>query len=144
METIGPMGFTFGRYLIGAGVIIPLALYEARKVNLLHAQEGPKPPFRGIWSGPDDVWGLRCNKPPYLHQCGKCGLFNRVICAVGTIIAAFLLRRHANKYLASRVVIDGGKLFAFGTSSLDAQFGDLLIIGGAFLGWPYFIDPACS
>ena len=33
METIGPMGFTFGRYLIGAGVIIPLALYEARKVN---------------------------------------------------------------------------------------------------------------
>ena len=35
METIGPMGFTFGRYLIGAGVIIPLALYEARKVNLL-------------------------------------------------------------------------------------------------------------
>ena len=35
METIGPMGFTFGRYLIGAGVIIPLALYEARRVNLL-------------------------------------------------------------------------------------------------------------
>ena len=37
METIGPMGFTFGRYLIGAGVIIPLALYEARKVNLFNA-----------------------------------------------------------------------------------------------------------
>ena len=39
METIGPMGFTFGRYLIGASVIIPLALYEARKVNLLEARK---------------------------------------------------------------------------------------------------------
>ena len=36
METIGPLGFTFGRYLIGAAVIIPFALQEARKVNLLH------------------------------------------------------------------------------------------------------------
>ena len=37
METIGPLGFTFGRYLIGAAVIIPFALYEARKVNLLQS-----------------------------------------------------------------------------------------------------------
>ncbi|MBT5574360.1 MAG: EamA family transporter, partial [Alphaproteobacteria bacterium] len=32
METIGPMGFTFGRYLIGAVVIVPFALYESRKI----------------------------------------------------------------------------------------------------------------
>ena len=37
METIGPMGFTFGRYLISAVVIVPFALYESRKINLIAA-----------------------------------------------------------------------------------------------------------
>ena len=34
-ETIGPIGFTFGQYVIGALALFPLAIYEARKINLL-------------------------------------------------------------------------------------------------------------
>ena len=34
METIGPMGFTFGRYVIGSAALLPLAIYEATKINL--------------------------------------------------------------------------------------------------------------
>ena len=28
METIGPMGFTFGRYDIGPAILFPLAIFE--------------------------------------------------------------------------------------------------------------------
>ena len=37
METIGPMGFTFGRYVIGAAILLPLAILEMTKVNLYTA-----------------------------------------------------------------------------------------------------------
>ena len=37
METIGPMGFTFGRYVIGALALLPLAIHETGKTNLLQA-----------------------------------------------------------------------------------------------------------
>ena len=37
METIGPMGFTFGRYVIGAAILLPLAILEIKKVNLFNA-----------------------------------------------------------------------------------------------------------
>ena len=37
METIGPMGFTFGRYVIGAAILLPLAIFEMKKVNLFTA-----------------------------------------------------------------------------------------------------------
>ena len=36
METIGPMGFTLARYVIGMLVVLPLALYEAQNVSLIH------------------------------------------------------------------------------------------------------------
>ena len=34
METIGPMTFTAIRYLIGALTVLPLAIFEARRVSL--------------------------------------------------------------------------------------------------------------
>ena len=52
METIGPMGFTFARYLIGAGVILPFALYEAKQVNLRDAlKKDPKLNYAAVGLG---------------------------------------------------------------------------------------------
>ena len=47
METIGPMGFTFGRYVIGALALLPLAIHETGKTNLLQAMGKDKRLFVG-------------------------------------------------------------------------------------------------
>ena len=50
METIGPMGFTFGRYVIGALALVPLAIYEAGKTSLLQAMWQDKRLCAGAFS----------------------------------------------------------------------------------------------
>ncbi|NDA15742.1 MAG: hypothetical protein EBZ14_10930 [Gammaproteobacteria bacterium] len=43
METIGPMGFTFSRYLMGALFILPLALFESRRTSFRrHIADRPR------------------------------------------------------------------------------------------------------
>jgi drug/metabolite transporter (DMT)-like permease len=35
METLGPLGFTAARFLVGAIALLPIALFEARRVSLI-------------------------------------------------------------------------------------------------------------
>ena len=110
METIGPMGFTFGRYLIGAGVIIPFALYEARKVNLLEAlKKDQSLNFAAFGLGLMMFGGIGLQQTALLYtNVANAAFLTALICAVGTThCRIFLAPACANKYLASCIVIDG-------------------------------------
>ena len=147
METIGPMGFTFGRYLIGAGVIIPLALYEARKVNLFQAlKKDQSLNFAAFGLGLMMFGGIGLQQTALLYtNVANAAFLTALYVPLVPLIAAFFLRRHVplNIWPAALLSMVGSYLLS-GTSSLNAQFGDLLIIGGAFFGHSHFIDPACS
>ena len=70
METIGPMGFTFARYLIGASVILPFALYEAKKVNLLDAlKKDPKLNYAAVGLGLMMFGGIGLQQTALLYTC---------------------------------------------------------------------------
>ena len=135
METIGPMGFTFGRYLIGAGVIIPLALYEARKVNLFEALTKYRSlNFAAFGLGLMMFGGIGLQQTAILYtNVANAAFLTALYVPLVPLIAAFFLGRHVpiNIWPAVFLSMTGSYLLS-GTSSLDAQFGDLLIIGGAF------------
>jgi drug/metabolite transporter (DMT)-like permease len=135
METIGPMGFTFGRYLIGAGIIIPLALYEARKVSLRQALKKDQKLYFGVFGlGVIMFGGIGLQQTALLYtNVANAAFLTALYVPLVPLIAAFFLRRHVplNIWPAVLLSLTGSYLLS-GSSSLDAQFGDLLIIGGAF------------
>ena len=135
METIGPMGFTFGRYLIGASVIFPFALYEARRVNLLYAlKKDQSLNLAAFGLGLLMFGGIGLQQTALLYtKVANAAFLTALYVPLVPLIAAFFLRRYvpANIWPAVLFSMVGSYLLS-GTSSLEAQFGDLLIIGGAF------------
>ena len=134
METIGPMGFTFGRYLIGAGVIIPLALYEARRINLLETlKKDRRLNFAAFGLGLMMFGGIGLQQTALLYtSVANAAFLTALYVPLVPLIAAFFLRRHVPMNIWPAVLLSmAGSYLLSGTSSLDAQFGDLLIIGGA-------------
>ena len=135
METIGPMGFTFARYLIGAGVILPFALYEAKQVNLLSAlKKDPKLNYAAVGLGLMMFGGIGLQQTALLYtNVANAAFLTALYVPLVPLIAAFWLRRHVPLNIWPAVLLSmAGSYLLSGTSSLDAQFGDLLIIGGAF------------
>ena len=135
METIGPMAFTFGRYLIGAAVIIPLALYEARRVNLLRALvKDQQLNFAAFCLGLMMFGGIGLQQTALLYtNVANAAFLTALYVPLVPLIAAFLLRRHVPINIWPAVLLSmAGSYLLSGTSSHHAQFGDLLIIGGAF------------
>ena len=135
METIGPMGFTFARYLIGAGVILPFALYEAKQVNLLDAlKKDPKLNYAAVGLGLMMFGGIGLQQTALLYtNVANAAFLTALYVPLVPLIAAFCLRRHVPLNIWPAVLLSmAGSYLLSGTSSLDAQFGDLLIIGGAF------------
>ena len=135
METIGPMGFTFARYLIGAGVVLPFALYEAKQVNLLNAlKKDPKLNYVAVCLGLMMFGGIGLQQTALLYtNVANAAFLTALYVPLVPLIAAFWLRRHVPLNIWPAVLLSmAGSYLLSGTSSLDAQFGDLLIIGGAF------------
>jgi len=135
METIGPMGFTFARYLIGAGVILPFALYEAKQVNLLSAlKKDPKLNYAAVGLGLMMSGGIGLQQTALLYtNVANAAFLTALYVPLVPLIAAFWLRQHVPLNIWPAVLLSmAGSYLLSGTSSLDAQFGDLLIIGGAF------------
>ena len=135
METIGPMGFNFGRYLIGSVIIIPFALYEARRVNLFHAlKKDTNLNVMAFGLGLMMFGGIGMQQTALLYTTvANAAFLTALYVPLVPLIAAFLLHRHVpmNIWPAVLLSVTGSYLLS-GTSSLDAQIGDLLIIGGAF------------
>ena len=135
METIGPMGFTFGRYLIGAVVIVPFALYESRKINLIAALRKDKQlGFETFGLGAVMFGGIGLQQTALLYtNVANAAFLTALYVPLVPLIAAVFLRRHVPLNIWPAVLLSmAGSYLLSGTSSLDAQFGDLLIVGGAF------------
>lgn len=135
METIGPMGFTFGRYVIGTLVLVPLAIWEARKVSLMSAMVKDR---RLCWEafglGLFMFGGIGLQQTALIYtNVANAAFLTALYVPLVPLIAAVFLRRYVAMNIWPAVVISlVGSFLLSGTSSLSAQFGDLLIVGGAF------------
>ena len=135
METIGPLGFTFGRYLIGAAVVIPFALHEARKVNLFHfLKKDYRLNLAAFFLGLMMFGGIGLQQTALLYtNVANAAFLTALYVPLVPLIAAFFLGRNVPTNIWPAVLLSlTGSYLLSGTSSLDAQFGDLLIIAGAF------------
>ena len=96
METIGPMGFTFGRYLIGAVVIVPFALYESRKINLIAALRKDKQlAFETFGLGAVMFGGIGLQQTALLYtNVANAAFLTALYVPLVPLIAAVFLRRH--------------------------------------------------
>ncbi|MDC3235089.1 DMT family transporter [Candidatus Puniceispirillum sp.] len=135
METIGPMGFTFGRYLIGALALAPLAIYETGKISLLAAMRQDKRLCAGALSlGVFMFGGIGLQQTALLYtNVANAAFLTAFYVPLVPLIAALFLRRHIPLNIWPAVIVSlVGSYLLSGTSNLTAQFGDLLTIGGAF------------
>ena len=135
METIGPMGFTFGRYLIGALTLLPLAIHEYGKTNLVQAMRRDRRLCAGALSlGVFMFGGIGLQQTALLYtNVANAAFLTAFYVPLVPLIAAFFLRRHIPFNIWPAVIVSlVGSYLLSGTSDLNAQFGDLLIIGGAF------------
>ncbi len=135
METIGPLGFTFGRYVIGAFALLPLALYEAGKINLARAMRQDNWLCLGaVGLGVFMFGGIALQQTALLYtNVANAAFLTAFYVPLVPLIAALFLRRHIPLNIWPAVIISiVGSYLLSGTSSLSAQFGDLLIIVGAF------------
>ncbi len=135
METIGPMGFTFGRYVIGALALLPLALYEATKLNLLQAMRRDKRLcVEALGLGVFMFGGIGFQQTALLYtNVANAAFLTALYVPLVPLIAALFLRRHIPLNIWPAVIISLiGSYLLSGTSSLTGQFGDVLIICGSF------------
>ncbi len=135
METIGPLGFTFGRYVIGAFALLPLAIHEAGKINLAGAMRQDKRLCLGaLGLGVFMFGGISLQQTALLYtNVANAAFLTAFYVPLVPLIAALVLRRHVPLNIWPAVIISiVGSYLLSGTSSLSAQFGDLLIIVGAF------------
>ena len=137
METVGPMGFTFGRYVIGGLALLPLAIHEAGKNNLMQAMLQNKRLCKGALSlGVLMFGGIGLQQTALLYtNVANAAFLTAFYVPLVPLIAALFLRRHIPLNIWPAVIVSlTGSYLLSGTSDLTAQFGDLLIIGGAFFG----------
>lgn len=135
METIGPMGFTFGRYVIGTLVLMPLAIWEARKVSLMSAMVKDRRLCWGAFGlGLFMFGGIGLQQTALIYtNVANAAFLTALYVPLVPLIAAVFLRRYVAMNIWPAVVISlVGSFLLSGKSSLSAQFGDLLIVGGAF------------
>ena len=135
METIGPMGFTFGRYLIGAAVILPFALFELRQVNLIEKlRKDKKLAVEAFGLGAMMFGGIGLQQTALLYtSVANAAFLTALYVPLVPLIAALFLHRNVPLNIWPAVVLSiFGSFLLSGTSSLGGQFGDILIIGGAF------------
>ena len=135
METIGPMGFTFGRYVIGAAILLPLTIFEMKKVNLFTAMRQNRQICLGAFGlGVFMFGGIGLQQTALVYtNVANAAFLTALYVPLVPLIAALFLRRHVALNIWPAVVISlFGSFLLSGTSSLEAQFGDLLIVGGAF------------
>ena len=96
METIGPMGFTFGRYVIGALALLPLAIHETGKTNLLQAMGKDKRLCVGaLCLGVFMFGGIGLQQTALLYtNVANAAFLTAFYVPLVPLIAALFLRRH--------------------------------------------------
>ncbi len=135
MDTIGPMAFTFSRYVMGSLFILPLAALESRKTSLVqHVNNTPR---LGIGVGCLGIFmffGMGLQQTALLYtSVANAAFLTALYVPLVPLIVALVLRRAValNVWLAVILSLIGSFLLS-GASAINAQFGDLLTVLGAF------------
>ena len=132
-----PHGITFGRYLIGALALLPLAVHEIGKTNLMQAmQQDKRLCVEALCLGLFMFGGIGLQQTALLYtNVANAAFLTAFYVPLVPLIAALLLRRRIPLNIWPAVIISlVGSYLLSGTSDLTAQFGDLLILVGAFFG----------
>jgi drug/metabolite transporter (DMT)-like permease len=134
METIGPMGFTFSRYLMGALFILPLALFESRRTSFRrHVADRPRLGVGAVALGGLMFCGMALQQTALLYtSVANAAFLTALYVPLVPLIAALFLRRKValNVWPAVALSLLGSFLLS-GTSGLAAQLGDWLTAFGA-------------
>ena len=137
METMGPYGFTFVRFVIGAAALLPFALLEARRVRLSRAAREAAPG----WVLPAGIIGLGATMAvgSLLQQIalGHTSVANTaflttlyvpLVPVLGLLLVGRRIRRL--RWFAVAVFVPGSALLT-GASPAGAVFGDIIVAVGA-------------
>ena len=122
---------------------LPLAVHEIGKTNLMQAmQQDKRLCVEALCLGLFMFGGIGLQQTALLYtNVANAAFLTAFYVPLVPLIAALLLRRRIPLNIWPAVIISlVGSYLLSGTSDLTAQFGDLLILVGAFLGWPYPVD----
>ena len=134
MDTIGPFAFNTARYLIGAIVLLPLALIERRKLDLkAHLQTDIRLRYQTLGLGVMMFGGIALQQTALLYtQVANAAFLTALyVPAVPIFLLIFLRQPVASRiWLALMLSLCGSWLLS-GTTDLLSQWGDFLVAIGA-------------
>ena len=134
METIGPMGFTMARYIIGAIAVLPLALYEARSMSLMsHLNASPKQMWQAIGLGVLMFGGIGFQQTALQYtQVANAAFLTALYVPCVPLLAWLIFRTRIlpKIWIGLMLSIVGSYMLSGGTDVLS-QWGDILVIAGA-------------
>lgn len=134
METIGPLGFTAARYVIGAIVVLPIAIWEMRKTSFFEiASKDRKILWQGIGLGVLMFGGISLQQTALLYTKVANAAFLTALYVPTVPLLGWLLARTpiARKIWPAILLSLIGSYLLSGSNSLLSQWGDFLVIVGA-------------
>ena len=134
MDTLGPLSFTGARYIIGMVVMLPLALWEAKRSSLYQeARANPRLLKGAILLGVLMFGGIALQQTALLYTKVANAAFLTALYVPAVPLMTWLLTRQSVGlpiWLAVLLSLGGSYLLS-GNASFDAQFADGLVAIGA-------------
>ena len=134
METIGPMTFTSVRYLIGAVTILPLAIWEMRRISLWQKMRTDRHfALQAMLLGGAMFGGIGFQQTALLYTdvANAAFLTALYVPAVPIIMWLFMRSPIAGKIWLALGLFMAGSWFLSGSADMLQQWGDLLVVCGA-------------
>jgi drug/metabolite transporter (DMT)-like permease len=135
METIGPLGFTWARYLVGAVFVLPLALFEMRQASLLDAMRSDRRLFwQALGLGVLMFGGIALQQTALLHTKVANAAFLTALYVPAVPLLAWLFIGQPVRgriWLAVLFSLLGSWALSGASPNLLAQWGDFLVMIGA-------------
>jgi len=138
MDTLGPYGFTFWRFLAGALAILPLAIWESRKVSLISLMQErgrDKPLILPVMmlGALMAVGSLLQQVSLGITSVANAAFLTTLYVPLVPLMGLLLFRDNINSYrwLAVLIFMAGSWLMS-GASPAEAVIGDGLVVLGAF------------
>ena len=134
METIGPLGFTAARYVIGAFVVLPVALWEMQRASFFQLAAANKTLlWQAIGLGVLMFGGIALQQTALLYTKVANAAFLTALYVPTVPLLGWVLARHpiARKIWPAILLSLIGSYLLSGSNSLLSQWGDFLVIVGA-------------
>ena len=134
METIGPLGFTAARYVIGAFVVLPVALWEMQRTSFFQLAKANKTLlWQAIGLGVLMFGGIALQQTALLYTKVANAAFLTALYVPTVPLLGWVLARNpiARKIWPAILLSLIGSYLLSGSNSLLSQWGDFLVIVGA-------------